>query len=255
MDESGREGYLQLTRHIRVPQKPFERFNLWMSDWIVARLPRLPLAGEAAIGQFPALQELQRHHGAIKAELLGILDFKGDIPTLDQIRPRDYTIASQGWRNFVLRLWGDDIPANAAHCPRTIAAVGQIPGVHTALFSILDGHSAIPEHRGWAAGVVRCHYPLITPDRPDECYIAIEDRPFSWREGQPLLFDDTRRHRVTNATSQLRVVLIVDFEPDIPFPLSAYCKLRFSLMRRTAEMRQLRERSVVARGAQNGSAH
>lgn len=95
--------------------------------------------------------------------------------------------------------------------------------------------------------MVRCHYPLVTPDRTEECYIAIEDRPYAWREGRPLLFDDTRRHRVKHTTSQLRVVLIVDFEPAIPFPFSAYCRMRFSLVRRTAQMRQLRARAAVSR--------
>src|SRR5262249_28321232 len=153
----------------------------------------LPLAGDEALGRFPALRELQQSHDAIKAELLGLLEFKQDIPTLDQIHPRDHIIASAGWRTFVLRLWGEAIPLNAARCPRTLAAIAAIPGAHSAVFSILDGDSEIPEHRGWAAGVVRCHYPLITPDRTEECYIAIEDRPYSWDEGRPLLFDDTRR--------------------------------------------------------------
>ncbi len=57
--------------------------------------------------------------------------------------------------------------------PDTMAAINKIPGVHSALFSILAGRAEIEPHRGSAAGVIRFHYPLIVPKEPEKCWIEI----------------------------------------------------------------------------------
>ena len=58
----------------------------------------------------------------------------------------------------------------------------------------------IEPHRGSAAGVVRFHYPLIVPKEPEKCWIEIGGHHFFWKEGEPLVFDDTREHWVKNQT-------------------------------------------------------
>ena len=40
----------------------------------------------------------------------------------------------------------------------------------------------------------------------------LDGTPHTWQEGRVLLFDDTHRHEVRNATSEDRVVLLFDFE-------------------------------------------
>jgi aspartyl/asparaginyl beta-hydroxylase (cupin superfamily) len=234
-----------VTRHIWVPQRPLEKLNHTMAAWINHHMPALPLQGEEAIARFPELKGLQQNHEAIKAELLEILKFGRHIPDLKTIHPRDARISSPEWRNYVMRLFGHDIGMNSARCPETTRSAGSIPGVHTFLFSILSPHSAIPAHRGWAAGVVRIHYPLIVPHDAERCFIAIEGKRYNWREGEPLLFDDTRRHEVVNETEHLRAVLIIDFEPRLPLVPRTYCAARYRAMRRSEEVRHMLDAAPV----------
>ena len=127
-----------------------------------------------------------------------------------------------------------------------VRVCSRVSGVHTVLFSILDPHSAIPRHRGWATGVVRLHYPLIVPRDWHRCRIHIEDVAYPWRECEPLLFDDTYAHSVDNDTDELRAVLIVDFEPRMSLLLDAFMKLRYVIVRRPEEIRTICDRATVS---------
>ena len=203
-----------------------------MSDMILRRMPRLPLGGPDAIKAFPVLAELKKSHDKIKADLDYLLSHHEAIPALHEVHPRDLYVAGRAWRTFLLKIWGHEIKENTAAVPDTYAAICRIPGVHTALFSILAGGGAeIEPHRGSAAGVIRFHYPLIVPAQLEKCWIEIGGHHFFWKEGEPLVFDDTREHWVKNQTDQTRVVLIIDFNADMPFPVNLYTALRYNLIR------------------------
>ncbi len=162
--KAGQKGRFYLTKHIWVPQEPVENFNLRISDMILRRMPKLlPLGGEDAIRAFPVLAELSKVHDKIKADLQHLLSHHEAIPALHEVHPRDLFVAGRAWRTFMLKIWGHEIKENTAAVPDTYAAISRIPGVHTALFSILAGGAEIEPHRGSAAGVIRFHYPLIVP--------------------------------------------------------------------------------------------
>ena len=244
-DKVGQKGRFYLTKHIWLPQQPLEDFNLKMSDMIMRRMPKLPLGGAEALKVFPMLAELRKSHDKIKAELQYILSYHDDIPALHEVHPRDLYVAGRAWRTFLMKIWGNEIPENIAAAPETYAAISRIPGVHTALFSILHGYAEIEPHRGSAAGVVRFHYPLIVPDQPEECWIEIGGHHFFWKEGEPLVFDDTREHWVKNKTPQTRVVLIIDFNASMPFPVNLYTAFRYHAVRKSAEIKAIRARAAV----------
>ena len=107
---------------------------------------------------------------------------------LPDVHPRDLFVPGRGWLTFMLKIWGHEIKANTAAVPDTYAAINRIPGVHSALFSILAGGAEIEPHRGSAAGVIRFHYPLIVPKEPEKCWIEIGGHHFFWQEGEPLVF-------------------------------------------------------------------
>jgi beta-hydroxylase len=241
----GQKGRFYLTKHIWVPQEPIEKLNLKMSDMILRRMPKLPLGGEDAIRAFPVLAELKKSHDKIKADLNYLLSHHEAIPALHEVHPRDLFVPGRAWRTFLLKIWGHEIKENTAAVPDTYEAISRIPGVHTALFSILAGGAEIEPHRGSAAGVIRFHYPLIVPTEPEKCWIEIGGHHFFWTEGEPLVFDDTREHWVKNQTEETRVVLIIDFNADMPFPVNLYTNLRYNLIRRSAEVVAVRERAAI----------
>ncbi len=246
MNKIGHSGRLYLTQRIWVPQKPLQMFNLWMGHQLSRYMPRLPIWGHKAEEKFPELKILQQEHEIIKNELLPLLRKKQAIPNVDEIHPRDQRISSPLWRTYILKLWGHEVRQNTDRCPRTKRILDHIPRLHTALFSILDGHATIPPHRGWAAGVIRCHYPLITPKHPENCFMTVSGRRFPWREKRLFLFDDTQEHSVANNTSDLRVVLIMDFEPKLPFRLNLYSKFRYHVIRKSKEIQQIYKNAIVA---------
>ena len=244
-DKIGQKGRFYITKHIWLPQQPLEDFNLRMSDMILRRMPKLPLGGAEALKAFPMLDELRKSHAKIKRELAHILSHHEEIPALHEVHPRDLYVPGRAWRTFLFKIWGNEIPENIAAAPETFAAINRIPGVHTALFSILHGFAEIEPHRGSAAGVVRFHYPLIVPDKPEECWIEIGGHHFYWQEGVPLVFDDTREHWVKNKTDQTRVVLIIDFDAKMPFPVNLYTAFRFHGVRRSAEIKAIQSRAAI----------
>jgi beta-hydroxylase len=241
----GHKGRFYLTKNIWLPQEPLENFNLKLSDIILRQMPKLPLGGEDAMRVFPILAELKKSHDKIKADLNYLLSHHEEIPALHEVHPRDLYVPGRAWRTFLLKIWGHEIKDNTAAVPDTYAAINKIPGVHTALFSILAGGAEIEPHRGSAAGVVRFHYPLIVPTEPQKCWIEIGGYHFFWKEGEPLVFDDTREHWVKNETDQTRVVLIIDFNAAMPFPINLYTGLRYALIRRSAEVKAVIERAAI----------
>ena len=68
---------------------------------------------------------------------------------------------------------------------------------------------------------------------------------FFWEEGVPIVFDDTREHWVKNQTEETRVVLIIDFNADMPFPVSLYTSLRYNLIRHSREIKAVCERAAI----------
>jgi len=110
-------------------------------------------------------------------------------------------------------------------CPGTAALMEQIPGMKTAMFSILSPRKHILDHRGPYKGVLRYHLGLIVPREAEACRIRVGDDVRHWEEGKSLIFDDTFNHEVWNDTDETRVVLFVDVLRPLPAPESKINKL------------------------------
>jgi beta-hydroxylase len=89
----------------------------------------------------------------------------------------------------------------------------------TAMFSILSPGKKIPPHCGPYNGILRYHLGLVVPE-PDRCAIRVGPETRNWAVGSSLIFDDTYEHEVTNESTQERVVLFVDIERPLHFPLN-----------------------------------
>ncbi len=96
----------------------------------------------------------------------------------------------------------------------------EIPGMTTAMFSILSPRKHILDHRGPYKGVLRYHLGLIVPREAERCRIRVGEDIRHWEEGKSLIFDDTFNHEVWNDTDETRVVLFVDVLRPLPSPWS-----------------------------------
>ena len=117
-------------------------------------------------------------------------------------------------------MFGQDVPRNAARCPTTVSLLRKVPGMQSALFSIIAPGTYIPPHNDPAKGVIRYHLALKVPKDRARCFISVDGQKHHWEEGKGILFDDVFDHWVRNDTDEDRVILFVD----ILRPLSGIAK-------------------------------
>lgn len=170
--------------------------------------------------QFAWVSSIEAQQASILSELNRILCSSQEIPNFGDLSKEQKRImgGAKNWRTFVLYAYGMPVEQNICQCPATAAIVREIPGMSSALFSVIGPHSSILPHRGPYKGVLRYHLALIVPEPADSCGIRIDGKVYHWKRGESLIFDDTFEHEVWNNSDERRVVLFVDFKRSFRFP-------------------------------------
>jgi len=163
--------------------------------------------------QFPWIATLEAHWREIQTEAAAALENLDAIPPLAEISPDHRRIAPAGrWRSFFLYGYTYRVDANCERCPRTAALLAKVPGLNSALFSVLVPGTHIPAHTGVTKAILTCHLGIRVPHEAERCRMRVADSSISWREGQAIVFDDTFEHEVLNDTDETRVVLLIQFQ-------------------------------------------
>jgi len=171
-------------------------------------LPDQPFYDPAA---FPWVRELERNWKGVRAELDAVLAHRDALPNFQDISTDQYNLTDDDrWKTYFFWGYGFRSDANCARCPETTRLVEAIPGMQTAMFSILAPGKRIPPHDGPYKGVLRYHLGVLVPDAGDAVGIRVGGQVAHWHEGQSLVFDDTYEHEAWNDTDETRVVLFVD---------------------------------------------
>lgn len=168
---------------------------------------------------FPWLAGLEAATADIRSELERLLgEREGFVPYI-QSRADAPTgnshplLNNDAWSAFFLWKDGAPVPGNAERCPKTIAALAEIPLCRIAgrtpsiLFSRLEPGAHIPPHTGFLNTRLICHLPLIVPPG---CHLRVGNEQREWRTGEACVFDDTIEHEARNGSDRSRVVLIFD---------------------------------------------
>lgn len=204
---------------------------------VVGRLVRLtPNGGRTFFSpdEFPWSRLLEQEWGVIRAELDRLLGRVERVPNFQDISPDQAALTQDDrWKTFWFRGYGRDVPRNRNRCPRTSRLLEGIPGLTTAMFSILRGPKSIAPHAGAYAGVLRLHLALRVPSGEGESWIRVGSKKASWEEGRCLIFDDTHEHEVRHDVAGDRVVLFVDFLRPLPWPLNALNRAVVALIAHT----------------------
>ncbi|MEP6625794.1 MAG: aspartyl/asparaginyl beta-hydroxylase domain-containing protein [Acidimicrobiia bacterium] len=199
-----------------------------IGEWVLDRLDRW-VARASLIGNAPLLdptefawtRALEAGWPEMRAELDRLLVRGEALPNFQDISTDQATITDDDrWKTYFLYGFGFRSDANCARCPETARLVAAVPGLQTAMFSILAPGKHIPEHCGPYKGLVRYHLGLKVPADTDRCRIRIDDRIATWSEGASLMFDDTYEHEVWNDTEEERVVLFLDIVRPLQFPMN-----------------------------------
>lgn len=183
---------------------------------------------------FEWTRKMESAFPAVKSELLQVLKDYEKIPEFKDLSEEQARIVKGNkWRSFFLFVYGEEIEKNCARCPVTTRAAGEIPGMITAFFSILEPGTKLAEHRGPYKGVLRYHLALIVPPQAEGCGLRVAGETRHWQEGKSLVFDDSFPHEAWNATEEMRAVLFVDVVRPLPFPVSLMNRAVIFLLRKS----------------------
>jgi len=169
--------------------------------------------------RFPWIAEIEANWTTIRDELERVLEDREALPNFQDISRDQIEITDDDhWKTFFLYGFGFEARLGVEMCPRTAELMRRIPGMKTAMFSILSPRKHILDHRGPYKGVLRYHLGLIVPRDAQSCRIRVGEDIRHWQEGQSMIFDDTYNHEVWNDTDETRVVLFVDVLRPLPRP-------------------------------------
>ncbi len=180
---------------------------------------------------FDWIGDVERNAKVLIREMNHVMEEYQTIPELKDLSAEQKRIVTGNrWKSFFFYAYGKKIEKNCALCPATIQTLNTIPGMVTAFYSILEPQTFITEHRGPYSGVLRYHLALKVPEKSELCAIRMENEIRNWEQGASLVFDDSYLHEAWNKSSEIRVVLFVDFIRPLPFPVSLMNKSIIWLM-------------------------
>lgn len=217
-----------LSKHSRVfrsfpPKSAFEKAAVAVENGFESLLVKSSIIPDEPVydsNTFTWVPSVEADWKLVREELDKIMTYRDRIPSFHEIIKEVSTITTDDdWKTFFLMGVGLNTLENANRCPNTMKMLKKIPGITTAMFSILSPGKHIPPHRGPYAGVLRMHLGLQVPGPREKCRIRIGDQCYAWEEGRAIIFDDTYNHEVWNETDGYRVVLFVDFQRPMTFPM------------------------------------
>ncbi len=172
---------------------------------------KVPATPYLPVDTFPELATLTNNWQIIREEALHLRD-QQQIQAAQKNNDAGFnSFFKTGWKRFYLKWYNASHPSAATLCPKTVALLQSIPSVKAAMFAELPPGATLNPHRDPYAGSIRYHIGLSTPN-DDACYIEVDGQRFSWRDGQPVFFDETFIHEAHNKTNTDRIILFCDVE-------------------------------------------
>lgn len=193
-----------------VVERAFGRIVGWNNDAIHAvdrDLPNpLPLDGVGWHGRLVA------NLGTIRAEWDRAADRGLRLPLIEELIAEHQGNTGE-WRAGLLVSRGRPRAPLADEFPATIRVLAGVPGLRSALWSVLVPGAELHEHQGPNAGVLRYHLGVVCPEG---CALRVGETVVPYREGEGVLFDDTAPHAAWNRGDAPRVTLFLEVLRPLP---------------------------------------
>ncbi|NOT65307.1 MAG: lipid A hydroxylase LpxO [Methylotenera sp.] len=181
-------------------------FNLFMYAFSkVPTTPYLPLS------LFPEMQPITDSWQIIREEALNMREQERIAASKNNNDAGFNSFFKTGWKRFYLKWYSAQHPSAIIYCPKTVAILNGIPSIKAAMFAELPPGAKLNPHRDPYGGSLRYHLGLVTPN-DDQCYINVDGVPYSWRDGECVMFDETYIHEAYNKTNVDRIILFCDVE-------------------------------------------
>jgi beta-hydroxylase len=187
---------------------------------------------------FPWTSYLEANWPLIREEAQTLLHDRMSAPSFRKISPDHGKIAlDDRWRLFFLQAYGVRLGKNRARCPETARILDRIPGLLTAVYSVMLAGAHVPRHTGPTKAILTAHLGLVVPLRRENCHMQVGDHDVIWEEGRVVIFDDMYPHEVWNDTHEDRIILLLHLKRPLRFPGSIIRDLLFALIRRSPFVR------------------
>ncbi len=178
---------------------------------------------------FPELEVLKDNWKTIRSEARQ-LENRGEIKASDEFDDIGFnSFFKTGWTRFYLKWYGATLLSATKSCPETTRLVDSLPSIKGAMFAMLPPGARLVKHRDPFAGSLRYHLGLETPN-DDQCFINVDGKHYSWRDGEVVIFDETYIHYAENKTDQDRIILFLDVKRPVTFAPIDWLNILFSNM-------------------------
>lgn len=127
--------------------------------------------------------------------------------------PSNHLLDDPAWSAFWFWRDGQPVAANAQRCPATMRALELAPMPRIARrspvahWSRLQPGAHIRPHHGMLNTRLICHIPIRTAQG---CTLRVGNEVREWRDGVPLVFDDSIEHEARNTGDRTRTVLLFE---------------------------------------------
>lgn len=157
-------------------------------------------------------EALRSAQPAIRAEWDRFEAAGGRLPLIEDLI--DEHQGNEGaWRAGLLVTKGRPCEPLASRFPETVRALRQIPGLWSALWSLMEPGTELGEHVGPNAGVLRYHLGVRCPEG---AVLRVGDVDVPYRDGVGILFDDTQPHAAWNRSQEPRATLFCEVLTPLP---------------------------------------
>ena len=110
-----------------------------------------------------------------------------------------------------MKWYGEPLPSAQALCPKTVELVAVDSRRQRGDVRAAAAGQQLGAHRDPFAGSLRYHLGLVTPNCR-RVPIFVDGEPYSWRDGEAVMFDETFIHSAENRTDVTRIILFCDVE-------------------------------------------
>ena len=213
--------------------------------WLNAIMSRYSLVGNEPLTdprKFPWIADLLEELPAIRSEADRIMRYQQAVPPFRDFAPGHERIAphDDDWRSFFFWGYGYPIENNLARCPETAMAVTRVPGLVSAIYSVVGPGAHIRRHKGVTKAIMTLHLCLRAPREAEKCQMDADGVRVSFREGCAVVLDDTFPHEVWNNSSETRVNLLVQFRRPMRQPGRLIASLIIWLVARSSFVQRAR---------------
>lgn len=189
------------------------RLVRWNNRWVRRVDPNPP--NPRPIGDEPWNLRLQEAQAGIREEWDRFVAGGGRLPLIEDFLDGDQGNSGSWWRAGGLITRSRPRAPLADLFPVTTGALLEVPGLLSAMWSVLGPGGELLPHVGDNAGALNF---LLGVDCPEGSGLSIEGHDVPLVDGGMVVFDDTYPHATWNHASRPRVVLLGDLLRQLPGP-------------------------------------